>query len=51
VVLKAKGLTGTTDLLLKTSTGDHHFILEVKKPPLSLKSDQLEVQTLKEVTE
>src|SRR3989338_6134427 len=30
VVLKPKGLLGATDLLLKTSTGDYHFLVEVK---------------------
>ena len=44
VVLQSKGQTGTTDLLLKTSTGDFHFILEIKNPPLNLRPEQLEVE-------
>ncbi len=43
VVLKPKGPLGATDLLLKTSTGDYHFIVDIQKAPLGLKSTQLEI--------
>ena len=44
VVLKPKGPLGTTDLLLKTSTGDYHFIFDIRKPPSPLKPELLEIQ-------
>lgn len=44
VVLKPKGAYGSTDLLLKTSTGDSHFILNIQKSPISVRPDQLEFQ-------
>jgi hypothetical protein len=44
VVLKPKGLLGVTDLLLKTSTGDVHLIIEVKKPPADVQPRILEFE-------
>lgn len=43
VVLKPNGIPGNTDLLLKTSTGDYHLIIEVKKAPSGLKPKDLEI--------
>jgi len=44
VVLQPKGLLGSTDLLIKTSTGDFHFILDVKKPSPAITTEHLEYQ-------
>jgi len=44
VVLKPKGMLGSTDLLLKTSTGDVHLIVEVRKPLIEVQPRSLEFE-------
>jgi hypothetical protein len=43
VILTPEGESGRTDLLLKTSTGDHHILIEIKKAPLMVSSESLEI--------
>ncbi len=48
VVLKPKGLLGSTDLLLKTSTGDFHLLIEVQKPAIHIQPQTLEIDATAE---